>query len=87
MQKHTKIYCDHYGFGEQDFIPCEVCGLRANSTHHIIKRSRGGTDDIWNLIALCQPHHFKADNDEKFNKELQRRKNKEFNIKAKNYEN
>jgi 5-methylcytosine-specific restriction endonuclease McrA len=70
----------HYGYCKDDFIKCEECPQRANSTHHIIKKSQGGTDDIWNLIALCQPHHHKADNNIEFNKKLQLRKNKEFNI-------
>ena len=79
-KKHTKIYFEHYNYGEQDFIKCEFCPKRANSIHHIKKRSRGGTNDIWNLIALCQPHHHKADNDEIFNNELKERKNIEFNL-------
>lgn len=25
--------------------------------HHIKRRSQGGTDDPWNLVALCPVHH------------------------------
>lgn len=25
--------------------------------HHIVFRSRGGSDDIWNLVCLCRVHH------------------------------
>jgi len=80
-KKYTKIYMNHYDYGEQDFIICEVfgCSKRANSIHHLKKRARSGTDDIWNLIALCQPHHHKADNNENFNNELKNKKNVEFN--------
>ena len=53
----------YYGYGEQDFIPCAVCGLRANDIHHIVYRSHFGKkeqdkcNDISNLIALCRSCH------------------------------
>jgi len=56
MQKHTKIYMDHFEYGEQDFIPCEVCGSRAVDVHHIFGRGKG-MDEIWNLMALCRNCH------------------------------
>ena len=57
MQAHTKIYMNHFNYGEQSFIPCEVCGSQANAVHHIVYRSRGGGNDITNLMALCQHCH------------------------------
>jgi hypothetical protein len=38
---------------------CQIpgCSLPAAQVHHIIPRSKGGTDDPSNLIALCTPHH------------------------------
>lgn len=38
---------------------CEACGVstaeRALEVDHIVPRIRGGTNDIWNLQALCSP--------------------------------
>ena len=37
---------------------CLACGVRHRvEIHHIVKRSNGGTDDAWNLLALCSLHH------------------------------
>jgi hypothetical protein len=34
------------------------CGIRHGlEIHHLVPRSRGGTDDITNLVALFPPHH------------------------------
>lgn len=45
----------------EDFIPCEICGSRANDIHHIHSRKMGGVgrklDTIENLMALCREHH------------------------------
>jgi len=66
MKFHTKIYLDYFGLGLQDIIFCEYsyikygAMIRAGSTHHIIYRSHGGTDDIINLIALSSDVHNKA---------------------------
>lgn len=60
MQKHTKIYLDHFGYGMDSFIPCELCGSRAVDIHHIERRGMGGSshaDYIENLMALCREHH------------------------------
>lgn len=56
MQKYVKIYMDHFGYGEQNFIPCEICGQKAVDVHHIDGRGKG-KDVIENLMALCQKHH------------------------------
>jgi hypothetical protein len=60
MKKHVKIYMEFFDFGEQDFIPCEICGGQANDIHHIHPRGMGGSklkDKIENLMALCRYHH------------------------------
>jgi 5-methylcytosine-specific restriction endonuclease McrA len=64
MKNHTKTYIKHFGYGEQDFIPCEVCGNRAVDTHHIKARGMGGVannrlDIIENLQGLCRTCHTK----------------------------
>jgi predicted restriction endonuclease len=60
MKKHTKIYLDYFGYGIEDFIPCESCGAKAVDIHHIEARGMGGNkeaDKIGNLMALCRKHH------------------------------
>jgi predicted restriction endonuclease len=60
MKKHTKIYLDYFGYGIEDFIPCESCGAKAVDIHHIEARGMGGNkeaDNIENLMALCRKHH------------------------------
>lgn len=60
MRKHTKIYLDYFGYGPDDFIPCEVCGNKAVDIHHIDARGMGssnGKDQIENLMAVCRPCH------------------------------
>jgi len=36
---------------------CAICGAEAVDRHHIIYRSRGGTDEDENLIDLCRSCH------------------------------
>ena len=60
MKKHTKIYMDYFNYVLDDFIPCEICGTRANDIHHIENRGSGGSkskDTIENLMALCRADH------------------------------
>jgi hypothetical protein len=64
MKKHVKIYMDHFGYGEQDVIPCEACTRPAVDIHHIKYKSRGGKDEIANLCALCRKCHIMAHNEE-----------------------
>jgi 5-methylcytosine-specific restriction endonuclease McrA len=61
MQKHTKIYFNHFGYDISDFVPCETCGSKAVDIHHIDARGMGGSDknDINNLMALCRECHVK----------------------------
>jgi hypothetical protein len=60
MQKHTKIYLNHFGYGIEDFIPCEVCSNKAVDIHHIENRKMSSLktkDHIENLMALCRSCH------------------------------
>lgn len=62
MKKHTSVYLKHFGYGADDFIPCEVCGERAVDIHHISCRGMGGSktkDEIENLMAVCRSCHVK----------------------------
>ena len=70
MVKHKKIYLDYYGFGEQDFVPCEYTGLRAQDIHHLNFKSQGGKDEIENLIAVTRKVHERAHKDKEFNEYL-----------------
>lgn len=72
MKKHIRIYLQHHGFGEQDFIPCRYCGARAVDIHHLVFKSHGGKDTPENLIALCREHHDKAHREPEFNEQLKR---------------
>ena len=71
MKAHTKIYMKHFGYGEQDVILCEACSRQAVDIHHIKYKSRGGTDDISNLIALCRKCHEMAHNEQLNESDLQ----------------
>lgn len=70
MQPHTVNYFNHFGYGPEDFIECEIpnCNQKAVDIHHIIPRSKFGKkrkdeqDDITNLIGLCRAHHDDAHN-------------------------
>ena len=60
MKNHTKVYLNHFGLTGDEFIPCEVCGLRAVDIHHIDCRGMGGSkekDNIENLMAVCRECH------------------------------
>ena len=60
MKNHTKVYCSHFGYILDEFIPCEVCGARAVDLHHIFRRGMGGSksaDTIENIMALCRKCH------------------------------
>ena len=74
MQKHTKIYIDHFGYCEQDWIGCEKCNGTSVDIHHLDSKGMGGTslnkDYIENLMALCRDCHNKAHASIQFNQEL-----------------
>ena len=70
MQKHTKIYMRYFGYGIDDFIPCEVCGARCVDIHHLEGRGKD-KDRIELLIGLCRKCHDKAHNSNReFNERL-----------------
>jgi hypothetical protein len=43
----------------RDRCRCQVpgCSRTAAHAHHIRRRSAGGSDDAWNLVAVCAAHH------------------------------
>lgn len=47
-----------------DGCRCRACGKTypLDPPHHIILKSQGGTDDLWNLITLCMTCHNQAHN-------------------------
>lgn len=69
MKIHIKTYMQHFGYGIDDFIPCEFCGKKAVDIHHIYAKQMGGRktfehngkphdiNDINNLIALDRKCH------------------------------
>lgn len=71
---------DHFGYGIDDFIPCEVCGAKAVDIHHIEARGMGGSDEadhIDNLMAVCRGCHVMFGDKKQFMqtcKELHKRK-------------
>jgi len=46
----------------RDLGRCQVpgCSHPASHVHHIEFRSTGGSDDGWNLVCVCAPHHLRA---------------------------
>lgn len=45
---------------DRDLWRCQFPGCTMRKlldVHHIVFRSRGGSDDIWNLVCLCRVHH------------------------------
>jgi len=46
---------------------CEVvlvglrCIRRIEDSHHVIKRSQGGSDTLDNVLAICRDHHDRTD--------------------------
>jgi len=78
MVKYKKIYFDYYKLAEQDYILCEICNNKGVDIHHLIFKSRGGKDNIENLICLCRECHIKAHDNPVFNQKLINIKNNEF---------
>jgi len=62
MEGDKKRYLDHFypKWGEDDFIPCEVCGRGAVDLHHIEPKQMGGTTRNYttdDLMMLCRKCH------------------------------
>jgi hypothetical protein len=70
MQPHTKIYYNHFDYGEQDILLCECCSRQAVDIHHIQGRSKAG-NVIENLMALCRRCHDMAHQEKISKGELQ----------------
>jgi hypothetical protein len=62
---------DFFGYGEGDWIPCEMCNSTGVDIHHIEKQSKFGSkkekDFIENIMCLCRDCHIKAESDSLFN--------------------
>jgi len=71
MKAHVKNYLKHFGYGEQDIILCECCHKVATDLHHIKYKSRGGGDEVENIISLCRKCHTLAHNEELSESDLQ----------------
>ena len=45
----------------RDFLACQKCGVKLGYSHadfhHILPRSKGGTDEVDNLVTVCRPCH------------------------------
>jgi len=54
-RKRREIFMRHGGL-------CAVpgCSRQAKHGHHMDFRSHGGSDAVWNIIALCAAHHLQA---------------------------
>jgi predicted restriction endonuclease len=67
MKKYTKEYFKYFGYGIEDFVPCEVCGSKAVDIAHIVAQSKFGSkrkdeqDLITNIAALCRTCHYDYD--------------------------
>ena len=69
MKNHTKIYLKYFGYGQDDYVACEVCDNRAVDIHHIEARGMGGSkekDLINNLMALCRQCHIDLGDKEQY---------------------
>lgn len=76
MKIHTKIYYDHFKIGYEDFVECELLGVKANDIHHIDCKGMGGDpegkkDVIENLMAIARNAHDILGDNEKWNSILQ----------------
>lgn len=63
----------YFRYDESDFIPCEVCGAKAQDIHHIECRGMGGTkaqDSIDNLMAVCRLCHIQYGDKKEFKQYL-----------------
>jgi len=63
MNKHVKIYLNHFDIGEADTWYCEGCmkpdHIQSLEIHHIYGRGKD-KDVITNLMCLCRKCHERA---------------------------
>lgn len=88
MKKHTKIYMDYFGYAADEFIGCEICGMRAVDIHHIDARGMGGDrnkDTIDNLMAVCRRCHEKYGDKKEYIELLKQTHDKFIEIYGKTY--
>ncbi len=67
MPNHKRIYMNEMGCGEDDVLVCDCekgfnpdCEYVANTIHHIVFKSEGGTDEFENLAAASINCHDKS---------------------------
>ena len=70
---------------ERDHYRCRKCGCSVKGTneravHHIISKSKGGTDDIFNLATECKDCHIR---EHPHLKKLEDKKKSIFDVKRK----
>jgi hypothetical protein len=75
---YTKVYMDYFDYGEQDFIPCEICGCRSSEIHHIHARSQRKDllNSIENIMAICRKDHMEYGDKKQYMEFLQETHNK-----------
>ena len=69
---------NYFDYGEQDFVPCELCGNKCVDVHHLDGRGKG-KDIIGNLIGLCRDCHIKCHSSKEFNKKA--KESHEYNLR------
>lgn len=47
---------------DRDTEMCAYCGKHAVTVDHIVPKSKGGTEDSWNLVACCKSCNFRKGN-------------------------
>lgn len=68
MIKYKRVYIEHYGYYEGEYIDCEICLAPSIDIHHL--EGRGPECDvIENLIAVCRGCHNKCHDSKEFNQE------------------
>lgn len=53
---------------------CLLCDRGIDHYHHIVPRSKGGSDTLPNIVGLCEHHHKLAHTDEEWNKKVTNQK-------------
>ena len=57
---YKQLYRKHFGYLNDEYVPCEMCGGTAVDVHHVKYKSCGGKDEIENLVGLCRTCHNRA---------------------------